>query len=304
MALALPLAARAPAKVNLCLYVGRRRDDGLHELCSLFQSVTLADEVVLEPADGAGDEVVCPGVSGHNLAADALTAFRQRFGWDAPPLRIRITKNIPVAAGLGGGSADAAAVLRLAIAASGIEPDEEELRSLAMALGSDVPSQLAPGTQLVTGAGERVEPLRRPELALVLVCGVGSLDTGAVYARADELAMPDRDLDFFAKRLRLAFERAWDEPAEIDLLLRNDLQPAACDLESAAERALDLLESAEPLGAVVTGSGPAAFGLFDGREEAERAAARIAPRWEGKTIAVGSTPPGYADARSANQVAG
>jgi 4-diphosphocytidyl-2-C-methyl-D-erythritol kinase len=108
-----PLVALAPGKLNLCLYVGPRRPDGLHEICSLFQSVTLADVVRLEQGD-AEDEVICPGVRGTNLAALALAGFRERFGWNASAVRITIEKRIPIAAGLGGGSADAAAVLRLA----------------------------------------------------------------------------------------------------------------------------------------------------------------------------------------------
>ena len=101
----------APAKLNLCLYLGPRRDDGLHELCSLFEPLALAD--LIEVAEAERDEVICPGVEGENLAARALAALRER-GWERPPLRVEIEKRIPVAAGLGGGSADAAAVLRLA----------------------------------------------------------------------------------------------------------------------------------------------------------------------------------------------
>src|SRR5882724_7101271 len=94
----------APAKLNLCLYLGPRRDDGLHELCSLFEPLTLADPIAV--AEAERDEVICPGVEGENLAAKALSVLRRR-GWDGPPLRIQIEKRIPVAAGLGGGSADA-----------------------------------------------------------------------------------------------------------------------------------------------------------------------------------------------------
>jgi 4-diphosphocytidyl-2-C-methyl-D-erythritol kinase len=103
----------APAKVNLVLHVGPRRSDGLHELCSLFASLELADELAVEPA--AQDEVVCPGVHGPNLAQRAIDAYRAAAGAaELPPLRVTIHKRIPVAAGLAGGSADAAAVLRAA----------------------------------------------------------------------------------------------------------------------------------------------------------------------------------------------
>src|ERR687898_3571833 len=139
------LILRAPAKLNLCLYLGPRRGDGLHELCSLFQALTLPDRLVVTESET--DEVHCPEVAGTNLAAIALAALRGR-GWDGPPLRIEIDKRVPVAAGLGGGSADAAAVLRLA------EGDVKGLGELALELGADVPSQLRPKLSLVGGAGE------------------------------------------------------------------------------------------------------------------------------------------------------
>src|SRR4051812_39517502 len=108
------LRARAPAKVNLCLYVGTPRDDGLHPLVSVVQALSLADLLTLAPAGGDVDEVVCPGVEGPNLATRALELFREHTGWDGPPQRLTIDKRIPVAAGMGGGSSDAAATLRLA----------------------------------------------------------------------------------------------------------------------------------------------------------------------------------------------
>ena len=171
------MVARAPAKLNLCLFLGGRRGDGLHELRSLFCPLVLSDRIVIEPAAGEADEVICAGVEGPNLVAVALEALRAR-GWDSPPLRIEIEKRIPVAAGLGGGSADAAAVLRLADSAI------DDLAGLAAGLGADVPSQLDPRLALVSGAGERIEPLPAPgEFGVVLIEGEAGLDTGAVYAR-------------------------------------------------------------------------------------------------------------------------
>ncbi len=147
----------APAKVNLCLFLGGPRADGRHELVTLFESVSLFDELRLEVLSTGGDEVVCAGVEGPNLAEAALRELRAR-GWSAPPVRIEIVKRIPVAAGLGGGSADAAAALRLAGALSPLPPGLAD--ELARHLGADVPSQLQPGVTLGTGAGELVEPLK------------------------------------------------------------------------------------------------------------------------------------------------
>jgi 4-diphosphocytidyl-2-C-methyl-D-erythritol kinase len=275
------LVTRAPAKLNLCLYVGPRRADGLHELRSVFQPITLADEVALEHAPAAStDEVLCPGVEGPNLAAAALHAFRERFGWQDPHVRITIEKHIPVAAGLGGGSADAAAVLRLAAAASGLRPPEHDLTDLAMSLGADVPSQLAPRPALVTGAGEHVEPLPAREIKGVLLAGRGALSTARVYARADELGSPRASLD------------GVDTGA-----LHNDLQEAAVELEPAAKQALALLTARGASAALVSGSGPAAFGLF---EDPDTVARDLAERWRGLTAAFEAAPAGYADVRSAS----
>lgn len=109
----------APAKVNVCLYLGPARPDGYHELLSVMQSITLADTLELRDNDGDADEVRCRAVAGPNLAAAAIAAFRESTGWDGPPQLLEIAKQIPVAAGLGGGSADAAATLRLLGAAVG-----------------------------------------------------------------------------------------------------------------------------------------------------------------------------------------
>lgn len=294
MALELPLRALAPAKVNLCLYVGRRREDGLHEICSLFCSVTLADVITVERAAGAGDEVICPGVPEPNLATVALARFRERFEPELPPLQISIDKRIPVAAGLGGGSADAAATLRLAVAASGLEPTADELTELAMSIGADVPSQVRPGMHLVTGAGEQVEPLQAPlALALVLLTA-GSLSTARVYARAEGMGLTERDLTELAARLRAAAVDAGG-PTEIAPLVHNDLQRAALALAPATKSALVLLDETGAVAAAVSGSGPTAFGLFAGGGEAAAARRQLDEEWEGETILAASAPDGYGD---------
>ena len=146
------LRALAPGKVNLTLCLGPTRADGRHELVTLVESLSLADELVLDTVEEAGvaDEVVCPGVEGENLVARAIAALRER-GWDGPPVRIEVHKRIPVAAGLGGGSADAAAALRMAVELAPGRP--EEVMTIAAALGADVPSQVVPGLVLGTARG-------------------------------------------------------------------------------------------------------------------------------------------------------
>lgn len=258
----------APAKLNLCLYLGARRDDGLHNLCSLFEPLTLADRI--EVAEAERDEVVCPGVDGENLASRALAALRER-DWRRSPLRIEIEKRIPVAAGLGGGSADAAALLRLAAG------EIADLEQIAIALGADVPSQLVPALALVGGAGERVERLPKPAShAVVLLPGGGGLSTAAVFAEADRLGLGRGadELDQMAERLRAA-AGAGASPLAYPELLTNDLEPAARALRPDIGEALDALRAAGAPQALLTGSGPTAFGLFENLEAAHAAAASL-----------------------------
>src|SRR5256884_3628455 len=151
------MRATAPGKVNLSLRLGEPRDDGLHELVSVVQTVSLADELTLEPGAGETDEVVCPEVEGENLAARALAAYRTATGWGAPPRRLTIAKRIPIGGGMGGGSSDAAAALRLAAAAAG-RPDDSALERLPPGLGPAVPPPPPPRPKRATGARGRGRP--------------------------------------------------------------------------------------------------------------------------------------------------
>ena len=286
----LPLHASAPAKINLGLFVGPvREQDGRHELASVMQSISLADTLTLEsvgsaPGGAGHDEVVCPGVPGdpgENLAAAALRLFREATGWEVPPLRLSIVKRIPVAAGLGGGSADAAAALRLASHASGLGSDEL-LLELAMRLGADVPAQIAPGRWLATGVGEQLRELPPPShpFGVLVLPLAAELSTAAVYARADELGggRTTRELAETARELEVAFELSAAVPGARELL-HNDLQAAAISLCPQIEPALrQALDAGADL-ACVSGSGPTVVGLFlraNGPGRAQRAAAGLA----------------------------
>ena len=268
------MVVRAPAKLNLCLYLGRTREDGLHELRSLFCPLALSDRITVTTSDSDRDEVICEGVAGPNLAEAALASLRAR-GWKSPPLRIEIDKRIPVAAGLGGGSADAAAVLRLA------EGEVDGLADLARELGSDVPSQLEPGFMLVAGAGERLEGLRPPApFGVVLIPFTPGLSAGEVYAEADRLGLgrDDDELGAIESRLRDA-AAGGGSPLEYGELLVNDLEEAAVSLRPQISDALDGLREAGAEAAFVTGSGPTAVGLFGDIVAADRACGELGPEW-------------------------
>jgi len=284
---ALPARALAPAKINLGLFLGpTRAEDSRHELVTVMQSISLADELTLEyaPAGVSEDEVVCPGVSGppsQNLARAALDAFRAATGWDAPPLRLSIVKRIPVAAGLAGGSADAAATLRLARHVSGLG-DEALLRELGAALGADVPAQISPGRWLASGAGEHLRELSNPSrpFGVLLLPVAAELSTAAVYKEADRLEPARAPQELEQRRLALTAALELGAPVPtVKELLHNDLQAAAISLCPAIS---DALEQAREVGAeevLVSGSGPTVVGLFlraNGLGRAERAAAGLA----------------------------
>ncbi|HEY7121008.1 MAG TPA: hypothetical protein VH329_00485, partial [Solirubrobacterales bacterium] len=195
----------------------------------------------------------------------------REHGWDGPPLRIEVTKRVPVAAGLGGGSADAAAVLRLAMG------EVDGLRSIAAGIGADVPSQLQPRPCLVAGAGEVIEPAPPPaEHAVVLIPRAEGLATAAVYAEADRLGSlrGEAELEAIRRQLRDAVDTG-GSPLDYREHLVNDLQAAAISLRPEIEEALRALEEAGAAHAMVTGSGPTAFGLFPSADAAAAAAAEL-----------------------------
>jgi len=296
------LVALAPGKINLCLFLGGIRADGRHQLVTLFQPVSLADEVELETIAGRGADVVeCHGVIGPNIAERALAELRAG-GWAGPRVRIRIAKRIPVAAGMAGGSADAAAVLRLAGA---VEPPPSAglAAEIATALGADVPSQLMAGPALGTGAGEIVVavPARAPHAALILP-STEQLSTPAVFAEADRLGLPRSSAELADRRraLETALASAPELPAE---LLVNDLAPAARSLCRSIDGALDLARALGADDVIVCGSGPTVAGLFWGGEGAARARSAAAAALDRNPAAVAAVPvdAGFVQARDAGR---
>ena len=278
-------ATEAPAKINLSLFVGPTLPDGRHEVVTVMDSLTLVDDVRLTvgPQGLETDAVECAGVEGPNLAAAAIAEFRRTTGWDGPPVQVHITKRIPVAGGMAGGSADAAAVLRLLAVAADID-DRRLLEDIAAELGSDVPSQVRGGLLLASGVGQRLRPLMRREMYAAVVLPVAAeLSTADVYAKADQLGI-SRD----ALGLARALTRTQAAVSSETLLekLHNDLEEPARALCPVIDEALDAARRAGADHAMVSGSGPTVLGLFFGDWYRERAAtARAGLEDEGRSPA-------------------
>ena len=269
------LTTEARAKINLCLFVGPARPDGRHEVVTLMDSLTLCDDIrlVVDAPGLSADEVECPGVQGPNLAAQALATFREHTKWDAPPVRLEITKRIPIAAGMAGGSADAAAALRLAAEAADLD-DRRWLQDIAAGLGADVPSQIRGGLVLATGVGARLRPLEdRLEYSVVVLPVAAELSTAAVYAEADRLGLA-RDALGLARSLTRV-QAALSSETVLDRV-HNDLQDAARSLCPAIDAALEDALAAGADNAIVSGSGPTVIALFGEEGHHERAATAYA----------------------------
>jgi 4-diphosphocytidyl-2-C-methyl-D-erythritol kinase len=275
------LATLAPAKVNLLLRVGPLRPDGFHDLASLMVPLDLGDLVEVRVSPRAGP-VTCrvpghPGLDGAaNLAARAAEGFRARFGVGRG-VAIRIEKRTPVTAGLGGGSSDAAAVLRCLARAFRVR-DAAALAEVGLAIGSDVPFFLGPGPAWAGGRGERLSPAAVPTRHLVLLYPGDpalAIRAGQAYRWLDEARAVRRvpPLPRRASRYR---------PTQVG----NDLE-APCMARHPALGALrGLLVGAGATAALMSGSGPTVFGLFAGRAEARRAARVVQAAVEGQDVQV------------------
>lgn len=270
---------RAPAKVNLSLHVRGRRPDGYHAIESLMVPLSLADALEVE-VGVAEDAIQVPGrpelETPGNLCLLAVEAFRRRVG-PVPGTRIRLEKSIPAAAGLGGGSSDAAAVLRCLAEASGIALDDPRLADAALEVGSDVPFFLRAEPALVRGRGELLTPAPPlPDLlALVLVHPPFAISAGDAYRalaeeRSGALPPPPPPLG------------PLDDAEAVARILTNDLQ-APISVRYPILPLIDELLRAGALGALMSGSGPTVFGLFGDGQAAERGARLLGGR-PGRTI--------------------
>lgn len=285
------VTARVPAKVNLQLSVGPLREDGYHDLVTVFHAVSLFDEVTVTRADrtsvlvtGEGGPAVPLGPA--NLAVRAAVALARatgRRGRGAGGVKIEIRKRIPVAAGLAGGSADAAAALVACNELWQTGLSTAELAEIGARVGSDVPFSLAGGTAVGLGRGERLTTaLASGSYQWVLAFGTTGLSTPDVYAACDRLRASRRTKDGqpvavpepqLSTRLMAALRSG--DPAAVGPLLTNDLQPAALSLQPLLRRALQAGREHGALGAIVSGSGPTCAFLASSAEAARELAVAV-----------------------------
>jgi len=254
------VTARVPAKVNLELMVGPVRPDGFHHLATVFQAVGLHDDISVETADDWGVTVNGPyadlvPADGTNLAIRAARLLAREAGIDVP-VHITIDKDIPVAAGMAGGSADAAGALLACDALWGVWSSRTALEALAAELGSDVPFALLGGTAMGSGRGDQLAPvLGRGRYTWVLALSDTGLSTPQVYAECDRLRAGVRVPEPRPSASMMTALRSGDARS-LGQALSNDLQPAALSLQPRLEEVLRIGMDNGALGGVVSGSGP------------------------------------------------
>lgn len=289
-----PITVRAPAKVNLHLAVGEVRTDGYHELVTVFQSLSLADEVSVSRADTLSIRVQGEGASvvptdGRNLAWKAAQLLARTARRPAQA-EISLAKGIPVAGGMAGGSADAAATLLGLSTLWGLDLGREELMSLAAKLGSDVPFALHGGTALGTGRGEQLLPvLSRNTFHWVLALAAKGLSTPSVYAELDRLRA-DGEPPRVGDVQPLMHALAAGDPLALAPLLANDLQAAALTLRPELRKTLRAGTAAGALAGLISGSGPTCAFLCADADAALKVSAELAGAGVCRTVRVASGP--------------
>jgi 4-diphosphocytidyl-2-C-methyl-D-erythritol kinase len=289
------VTVRVPGKVNLYLEVGDRRDDGYHELTTVFHAVSLLDEITVRNADVlsldlAGEGADTLPTDERNLAWRAAELLAEHVG-RAPDVAITVEKSIPVAGGMAGGSANAAAVLVAMNTLWELGVPRRDLHVLAAQLGSDVPFALHGGTALGTGRGEELATvLARNTFHWVLAFAKGGLSTPSVFAEIDRLRETERDAPRLDDPEPLLAALASGDPVQLAPLLGNDLQAAALSLDPELRRTLRAGTEAGALAGIVSGSGPTCAFLCSSASSAVDVATEMAGAGVCRTVRVASGP--------------
>ncbi|MFF3676988.1 4-(cytidine 5'-diphospho)-2-C-methyl-D-erythritol kinase [Streptomyces sp. NPDC002120] len=287
------VTVRVPAKVNVQLAVGAARPDGFHDLANVFLAVSLFDEVTATPADTL--TVTCEGPDADqvpldrtNLAARAAEILAARHGIE-PAVHLHIAKNIPVAGGMAGGSADGAAALLACDTLWGLDTPRAELLDICAELGSDVPFSLVGGAALGTGRGELLTPVAAGAFHWVFAVADGGLSTPAVFREFDRLTADVVVPEPEASPALLAALASGDAEA-LGAALSNDLQAAALSLRPSLADTLAAGTGAGALAALVSGSGPTTAFLVADQETAEKVAAALEASGTCRATRVASSP--------------
>ncbi|MFE6410578.1 4-(cytidine 5'-diphospho)-2-C-methyl-D-erythritol kinase [Streptomyces sp. NPDC057837] len=288
------VTVRVPAKVNVQLAVGAARPDGFHDLANVFLAVGLYDEITVTPADEL--RVTCEGpdatqvpLDRTNLAARAAIALAGRYG-RGPDVHIHIAKDIPVAGGMAGGSADGAGALVACDALWRTGASREELLEICAELGSDVPFSLVGGAALGVGRGERLTPLEvGGTFHWVFAMAGRGLSTPAVFREFDRLG-EGTDIPEPVASQELLAALAKGDPDALAAAVSNDLQPAALSLFPELAGTLATGRAAGALAALVSGSGPTTAFLVRDPESAAAVAQALAASGTCRTVRTASGP--------------
>lgn len=295
-----PVTVRVPGKINLHLAVGGVRDDGFHDLVTVFHAVSLFDEVTVGASetpgvdvhgDGVGDAIADVPADRTNLAWRAVELLAAHVG-RRPDLRVVLRKGIPVAGGMAGGSADAAGALVALSALWKLDLTREELAGMAAQLGSDVSFALHGGTAVGTGRGERIVPVlaRHPQHWVIALHRQG-LSTPTVFGELDRLRAATVEPDPPVRAVEPVLEAlAGGDPRQLALSLGNDLQVAAVSLAPDLRRTLRAGVAAGALAGLVSGSGPSCAFLCSAADAAVEVATELAGAGVCRTVRVAHGP--------------
>lgn len=262
----------AYAKINLTLDVTGKRPNGYHDVCMVMQSIGIHDIVTVQTETGADDIELTIShcdlpTDSSNLAYRAAQLFLQRTNKQSDGIRIHIEKHNPIAAGLAGGSTDAAAVLVLLNDLYQTGLTQEQLMEMGLALGADVPFCIAGGTMLAEGIGEVLTPLPHAPQAFVVLCKPPvAVSTPAIYRAIDSVDIARRpDTQAMLRALKDGDLQA------VSALLYNVMQPVTANMHPEIEDICRIMREHGAMNAIMSGSGPTVFGLFADRERAEKA---------------------------------